>query len=259
MIFLSYTHKDKLIIQEVAKRLAVIFGESKIFYDAWSIQPGDQIIDRMNDGLEESNYFFFFVSKNSLLSEMVKLEWQNALMKKSKDNTFHFIPIKIDDCLLPPILMQTLYINLFGQGLEVAIRQIVDVIHGKNTFQPEEVDFENVRCTFKKENDGVIAEFNAEFYMEPQAKFIALIDNDKEDVEWKVVDQAFLGSDFVTLTLSNGQSVKGIFVGSFKPVTPGFPFRFKIKQKNDIPVRGIGAMRALSEKQFKNIPFYGDN
>lgn len=68
MIFLSHNFKD-----------GDIFGQENVFYDSWSIQPGDGIIDKMNDGLTQCKLFFFFVSNNSLNSEMVKLEWQNAL------------------------------------------------------------------------------------------------------------------------------------------------------------------------------------
>jgi hypothetical protein len=68
MIFLSHNFKDR-----------DIFGQENVFYDSWSIQPGDGIIDKMNDGLTQCKLFFFFVSNNSLNSEMVKLEWLNAL------------------------------------------------------------------------------------------------------------------------------------------------------------------------------------
>ena len=84
MIFISYTHKDKSIIDTIAQRLADVFGQENIFYDSWSIQPSDGIIDRMGEGLRDCKFFFFFVSKNSLLSEMVKLEWQNAIIKATK-------------------------------------------------------------------------------------------------------------------------------------------------------------------------------
>lgn len=68
MIFHSHNFKD-----------GDIFGQENVFYDSWSIQPGDGIIDKMNDGLTQCKLFFFFVSNNSLNSEMVKLEWLNAL------------------------------------------------------------------------------------------------------------------------------------------------------------------------------------
>ena len=68
MIFISHTAKDKAIVEPIALRLAQVYGQNNVFYDSWSIQPGDGIIDKMNEGLTNCKFFFFFVSKNSLQS-----------------------------------------------------------------------------------------------------------------------------------------------------------------------------------------------
>ncbi|WP_211327660.1 toll/interleukin-1 receptor domain-containing protein [Solilutibacter pythonis] len=73
-IFLSHDHNDKPLVEAVALKLADIFGQDQVFYDSWSIRPGDSIIDQMNKGLEAPEFVFFFVSVNSLASGMVKLE-----------------------------------------------------------------------------------------------------------------------------------------------------------------------------------------
>ena len=51
MIFLSHNYKDKPLIREIAQNLEKVFGREKVFYDEWSIQPGDSIIDKMNTGI----------------------------------------------------------------------------------------------------------------------------------------------------------------------------------------------------------------
>ena len=51
-IFLSHNHNDKPLVEAVALKLATIFGQDEVFYDSWSIQPGEDIIDKMNQGLE---------------------------------------------------------------------------------------------------------------------------------------------------------------------------------------------------------------
>lgn len=55
-IFISYNHRDATIIDMISRRLELEFGKNNIFYDAWSIQPGDSIIGKMNDGLEIYEY-----------------------------------------------------------------------------------------------------------------------------------------------------------------------------------------------------------
>lgn len=113
MIFLSYSHKDKAIVGPMAESFRKTFGEDRVFFDQWSIQPGDSLVDKMDEGLADCRYFFFLVSKNSLSSQMVGLEWKNALLKHIKGDTL-FVPVKLDDCDMPSILLQNLYINLYG-------------------------------------------------------------------------------------------------------------------------------------------------
>lgn len=48
MIFLSHNHNDKILVEQIAIRLKDTFGQEQVFYDSWSIQPGDGIIDRLS-------------------------------------------------------------------------------------------------------------------------------------------------------------------------------------------------------------------
>lgn len=114
MIFISHTKKDKPLVEPIALQLASVFGQENVFYDSWSIQPGDGLVDKIDKGLASCKFFFFFVSKNSLQSTFVKLEWQNAIIKATKEQA-KLIPIKLDDCLMPGILLSTVYIDYFGQ------------------------------------------------------------------------------------------------------------------------------------------------
>ena len=58
-IFLSHNYKDKPVVEQIAIRLRNIYGEDSVFYDSWSIKPGEGIIDKMDEGLVKADYFFF--------------------------------------------------------------------------------------------------------------------------------------------------------------------------------------------------------
>lgn len=253
MIFISHTSKDKPIVEPIAIRLATVFGYDKVFYDSWSIQPGDGIIDKMNSGLAECKYFFFFVSKNSLQSNMVKLEWQNAIMKSSNGNA-KLIPVKLDDCLMPAILLQTLYIDVYGRGLENAIRQMIDVINGTNTFVSNNQTYENVRGYMTQISDTEsIIEFRAETYLEPISRYIVLLDNSKDEITTTCQSDGMFMNGFTTdLTLNNGIKYNAISVSTTRATSPGFPFTIKISSKNDLKIKGL--MRAISENEYRGIP-----
>lgn len=50
-IFISHNSNDKPVVEPIAMKLAEVFGRKEVFYDSWSIKPGEGIINKMNQGL----------------------------------------------------------------------------------------------------------------------------------------------------------------------------------------------------------------
>lgn len=255
MIFISYSSVDKPIIEPVAETLAKVFGRDNIFYDSWSIQPGDGIIDKMNRGLRDADYFLFFVTKQSLTSNMVKLEWQNAIYKATQGKC-RIIPVKVDDCIMPPVLAQTLYVDVFGQGLQNGVRQIIDVIKGQSTYQPSAQRYHNVRAYVSSDGPSRIFEFRAETYMEPQSRYLILLENTQTDISdcSCLSDPMFTQSSVKEIKLNNGQTVNALAVSIARPTSPGFPFTVRISPRSGAALSIIGVMRAIAVDKYERIP-----
>ena len=254
MIFLSHNHKDKVLVEQIAIRLRDIFGQSKVFYDSWSIQPGDGIVDKMNEGLANCKLFLFFVSKNSLQSNMVKLEWQNAVMKAVSGQS-KIIPVKLDDCLMPRILLQSLYIDLFGQGLEVALRQIVEVSSGKNTFSPGPQEFSNLRAYSYTEGDSTIVECHAEHYMEPISHYLFLVKNQEGEVTFTYKSGSMCNTGFnKDIKLNDGSLHNAQMISVEKATVPGFPLVVEMKPQTSKAVQLSGVMHEKKMNQWAGIP-----
>lgn len=257
MIFLSHNYKDKGIVEPIAVNLSTVFGMDKVFYDSWSIQPGEGIIDRMNQGLEECKYFFFFVPKNSLASNMVKLEWQNALYKATK-NQAKLIPIKLDDCLMPDILIQTLYIDIYGKGLDYGLSQIIDVINNKITFTEGVQTYENLRGYHSEIKKGkhIELEIRAETYLEPLSKYILLFENNESEV--KITLPELLnptGKTFIeNVNVRDDYTCNGFYYYINRATVPNFPIRFTVKSTSENPLKFVGVMRAVGENLIHPIP-----
>ena len=253
-IFISHNYNDKAIIEPIAVKLASIYGRENVFYDSWSIQPGEGIIDKMNEGLFECDYFFFFVSKNSLQSNMVKLEWQNALFKATK-NTVKLIPVKLDDCLMPAILLQNLYIDIYGKGLEFGFRQIVDVINNQNTFQEQFQTYENVRGKISKIENGYRIEISAITYFEPMARFLILIDCPTNKIKVNCISDGMrMTNQFTDIKLNNGFVCNALLESINRGLAPGFPYCVEITNNDSKNFVCHGVMRAVSQDEYRIIP-----
>ena len=253
MIFLSHNSKDKAIVEQVAKPLLQIYGADKVFYDSWSIKPGDSIIDKMNNGIANCEFFLFFISENSLNSEMVKLEWQSALMARA-NHSITFIPVRISNVNPPHIIAQLLYIDLYRNGLDVAIRQIIDTINGTNSYIIND-NFSNVVAYVQQKAREFSIEFRAEYFLEPHPCFLILVENEQQDLLYSAIRQVIVTNGFHKDIVVDGKKCNAIYIGIHEPISPNFPLVVEIKPQTDKPVKILGVMQQVSGNgEFQTIP-----
>ncbi|MFC7333772.1 toll/interleukin-1 receptor domain-containing protein [Rhodocista pekingensis] len=256
-IFLSHNHNDKPLVEAVALRLAAIFGQDQVFYDSWSIRPGDGIIDRMNKGLESPEFVFFFVSANSLASGMVKLEWQNALYGASKGK-IQIVPVRVDGSEMPPVLKQTLYIDMHTIGLEAAISQIVSLTQGHASFTPQHQGFSNLTFVQTTYSDGSIeVTVQASHLIEPNPNFAFVTQNAEAEIGWEMKNkQPFIGGfNKDAFKFINGGTAH---VVSMRPVggalTPSYPLRVTFTKKGSKPIDILAVFHQKGETEWVPVP-----
>lgn len=257
MIFISHNSKDKYLVTPIADELAKIFGRENVFYDSWSIQPGDSLIGEMNEGLKKCKYFFLFVSANSINSKMVTLEWRTALIKSTKGET-KFIPVRLEKVEMPVILTDSLYIDTINSGLSDTIRQIVDVIKGVNTYDSAKVEtgFHNLVAYVEEIEKGIRIEFKAEHYMEPISKYVVLVTNPQSDFTVECPGESMYESGFkeAMFTGYNGETFNAMLVGRTNPTIPGFPFPVEFKRTGEKEINIVAVMKQKTANDWKSFP-----
>jgi len=256
-IFLSHNHNDKPLVEAVALKLAAIFGQDQVFYDSWSILPGDGIIDEMNNGLEALEFVFFFVSANSLASGMVKLEWQNALYSASKGKT-RIVPVRVDGSDMPAVLKQTLFIDMHTVGLEAAIAQIVSVTQGHASFTPQHQGFSNLTHTRTTiENGSIEVTIQASHLMEPNPRFALIVTNAENEVLGSIKDQSpcVVGFNKDAFNLENGGTVNAVFLRPLATsLTPTHPLRLVLSKTGEKTINLIDVLHQKGENDWVRVP-----
>lgn len=257
-IFLSHNHADKPVVEPVALRLAEIFGEDAVFYDSWSIRPGDGIIDQMNKGLEAPEFVFFFVTEKSLASPMVKLEWQNALHSATRGKT-RMIPVRVDGSAMPALLTQTLYIDMFASGLEAAIAQIVSVTQGSSSFTPQHNGFSNLTYSTVEDAGGSMdLTIKASHLMEPNGSFMIATGNAEGEMSCVMANghAHFGGFNKNVFTGEDGSTLNGfLFRMMGGAITPAHPLRIKVNKHKEAPLSVIAVFHEAGENQWIPIPY----
>lgn len=259
MIFLSHNHKDKPVVEPVAIRLSEIFGQDKVFYDSWSIQPGDGIIQKMNEGMKSPEFVFFFVSATSLASKMVELEWQNALFKSTKGEC-KIIPVRVDGSAMPPVLLQNVYVDMYAHGVEAAILHIVNVIQGNKTFTPQHLGFSNL--TFQVSGDPaseITIHIRASHLMEPNPEFLVLVDNPEGEVKIELNGGVpHRGGFNANVTLNSGITTNAFAIAPLGgAITPKMPMILTLKANGAEPVALRDVLHKTTHESYEAIPRSG--
>ena len=256
-IFLSHNYNDKPLVEAVAVRLCSIFGQRDVFYDSWSVRPGDGIIDQMSRGLEAPELVFFFVSATSLASGMVKLEWQNALYAATKGRT-RLVPVRVDGSDMPAVLRQTLFIDMHTIGLEAAIAQIVSVAQGGASFTPQHQGFSNLTYSIVTPNDSTIEiTVRSSHMMEPNPNFAFPVVNEKDEISWWIKGHPGINSMFRVnaFQLNEGGVANAVIMRPMSSsLTPTHPLTFEFHKRGTKSVNLVDVLHDQGNDQWAKVP-----
>lgn len=107
-VFISHSHHDRheaTKIRDLLKRHG-----AEAFFDQEEIYPGDDLPDRILQGIEDCDLFLLVWSSNAARSEWVQNEWNLAYDKRKK-----IVPYVLDGAPLPQVLSNLVYIDRTDQ------------------------------------------------------------------------------------------------------------------------------------------------
>jgi hypothetical protein len=113
-VFLSHSSKDKAVIDKIFNELQV--NEIRAWYDKYEIRPGDSIVEKINEGLENSDVGIICISKSFLNSAT---GWTNSELNyfiqrrmRSGKNDFICLNFDLSHDELPPLVQEYKYIDM---------------------------------------------------------------------------------------------------------------------------------------------------
>lgn len=132
-VFLSYSHKDSKLAEQIAKEL------SKFDLDVWNAEteifPGDNWAEKVSNALKDSDAMVVLITPDSLESKTVQREIEYALGNNSYNN--RLIPVlvgseeNVSERNLPWILQKLQTIRLSKpEQFNIQVGQINKAIRG---------------------------------------------------------------------------------------------------------------------------------
>ena len=124
-IFISYSSKDRSIVEH----LSIILRDKgfSIWLDEWEIRVGEQIIQKISEGLESSRHLAIWLSKNSVNSTWVETEWQLKFGDEVNSDLTVVLPLLGEKCEIPPLLRWKKYAN-FSQSFDNGLAELLQVV-----------------------------------------------------------------------------------------------------------------------------------
>jgi len=112
-VFLSHSHKDKSIVQRICRDLRA--RGITVWLDSAEMSVGDSLIRKISQAVKETDFVAAIISNSSVTSEWVLTELSQAMNKEINQKKVVILPIRIDDCEMPPFLEAKYSIDLSMQ------------------------------------------------------------------------------------------------------------------------------------------------
>lgn len=112
-IFLSHTSLDKPFVRKLAKDL--IYHGAKVWIDEAEIKIGDSLIQKIEEGINQSDFLGAILSKASVKARWVQVELEMAITMQITTGKVKVLPILIEPCEIPGFLIGKLYADFSSE------------------------------------------------------------------------------------------------------------------------------------------------
>jgi hypothetical protein len=124
-VFISHRGSDAKEAEQLA--IEIRNAGHQVWLDAWKIELGDSIIERINEGLEGATYVVVCFSSSGITAPWMSREWMPALARQLKGYSVKLLPVALTGREQPAILADLKYADLvkdWHQGVSQLLHAI---------------------------------------------------------------------------------------------------------------------------------------
>ncbi|MDT0651297.1 TIR domain-containing protein [Autumnicola edwardsiae] len=109
-VFISYSQKDKKYADLISEKLKS--NGHDVWYDDWKLRAGDNLINKLEEGLRSADAIIIIVSEHSLQSKWVMQEYTAIAFSEISKKRQRIIPVLVDQSTVPQYLSRYVYVDL---------------------------------------------------------------------------------------------------------------------------------------------------
>lgn len=125
-VFISHSSTDSIIARSIATDL--MDAGYSVFLDDWSIDVGDRIFEKINQGLENSSGLIMIISQSYLQSICCNDEWSSFYNKSLHTKNCRVYPIIIDESNPPVLLNQIKYLRFDRENYSIGLSSLLKAL-----------------------------------------------------------------------------------------------------------------------------------
>jgi hypothetical protein len=130
--FICHASEDKTAARALASAMTQL--GTAVWLDEWEIRVGESIVQKVNSALGKATHLIVLLSNQSVRKPWVQRELSSALMRQLSQNSIRVLPVRLDDCAIPPILADIKYADA-REGMDRALADLE-----KGLFAESELD-----------------------------------------------------------------------------------------------------------------------
>ncbi len=123
-IFLCHSSKDKKLIRRLAKDLENQGFD--VWLDEYKIKVGDIIVQKLQEGISDSDFLLVWLTKKATKSKWVQKEWYTKYHEEIENNRVMVLPLLADDCEVPAFLRTKRYAD-FRKDYQSGLVELLEV------------------------------------------------------------------------------------------------------------------------------------
>lgn len=128
-VFISHSSKDREFVVRLVNDLKK--NGVAVWYDKHEIRIGDDIVDKIEEGLQGVDYFCIVLSPSSIESRWVKEELNSAKDTSITAAGTFVLPLLLSDCAIPPLLKAKRFAD-FRNSYDVGLAELLSVLNKDN-------------------------------------------------------------------------------------------------------------------------------
>lgn len=115
-VFISYSSEDSALARSFAEALEM--RGVAVWMDSGQIVVGDSISQKIQEGLEATEFLILLLTPASVRSVWVQKEWQSKLVDEAESKSAVILPVLANDCEIPRLLRDKRYADIRSNLVE---------------------------------------------------------------------------------------------------------------------------------------------